>query len=74
MPVRKQNVIWAIWSVSRVTVNLFFVCQVNIMSHLNNEPPVGPIKLLGRNCENFGESRDVFENSGRVGNLRRGQI
>ena len=55
-------------------MNLFFVCQVNIMSHLNNEPPVGPIKLLGRNCENFGESHDVFENSGRVGNLRGGQI
>ena len=36
---RKQNVIWAIWSVSRITVILFFVREVNIMSHLNNETP-----------------------------------
>ena len=28
---RKQNVIWAIWSVSRITVILFFVFQVNML-------------------------------------------
>ena len=33
---RKQNVIWAIWSFSDFTVSLFLVCEVNIMSHLNN--------------------------------------
>ena len=37
---RKQNVGWAIWSFSNFTVILFLVCEVNIMSHLNN---VGPI-------------------------------
>ena len=39
---RTQDVVWAIWSVSRVPVISFFVCEVNIMSHLNNEPPCGP--------------------------------
>ena len=38
---RKQNVIWAIWSASRITVILFFVCEVNIKSSLNNETPCG---------------------------------
>ena len=41
-PVRKQNVIWAIWSVSRVTVILFFVCEVNIISHFYHKPPCRP--------------------------------
>ena len=41
-PVRKQNVLWAVWSVSRIRVILFFVCEGNIMSHLNNEPPCRP--------------------------------
>ena len=42
MPVRKQNAIWAIWSVSWITVILFFVCKVDIMSCLINETPCGP--------------------------------
>ena len=46
MPLRKQNVVWAIWSISRVTVNLFFVCEVSIMSHLKNEPPCGPYQIV----------------------------
>ena len=29
-------------TVSRVTVILFFVCEVNIMSHFNHEPPCRP--------------------------------
>ena len=33
---RKQNVIWAIWSFSDFTVSLFLVCEANIISHLNN--------------------------------------
>ena len=45
---RKQNVIWAIWSVSRITVVLFLVCEVNIMSHLNNETPCGPYQFPHR--------------------------
>ena len=44
-PVRKQNVIWAVWSVSSVTVISLFVCEVNIMSHFNNEPPCRPSHL-----------------------------
>ena len=39
---RKQNAVWAVWSVARVTVVLFFVFEVNIMSHLINEAPGGP--------------------------------
>ena len=39
---RKQNVIWAVCSVSRFTVILFFIFELNIMSHLNNEMPCGP--------------------------------
>ena len=39
---RNQNVVWSVWSVSRITVILFFVCEVNIMSHLNNETLCGP--------------------------------
>ena len=45
-PVRKQNVIWAIWSVSRVIVILSFVCEVSIMRHFNNEPPCRPYHYL----------------------------
>ena len=36
---RKQNVVWTIWSFSNFTVILFLVCEVNKLSHLNN---VGP--------------------------------
>ena len=43
---RKQNVIWAIWSVSRITVILFFVREVNIMSHLYNETPCEHYQLV----------------------------
>ena len=39
---RKQNLVWAVWSVSRITVILFIVFEGNIMSHLNNEPPRRP--------------------------------
>ena len=45
---RKQNVTWAIWSVSRITVILFFVCEGDIMSHLNNETPCGPYQFPHR--------------------------
>ena len=38
----KHNVHWAIWSVSRVTVILFFVYNVSIISRLSNESPCGP--------------------------------
>lgn len=42
LPVRKQNVIWAISWVSRITGILFFACKVNILSHFYHEPPWRP--------------------------------
>ena len=48
-PVGKQNIVWATWSVSRVTVTLFFVCKVNIMSHFNHEPPTEALSPTFRN-------------------------
>lgn len=40
----KQDVTWAMWSVSWVTVT--FVCKVSIMSHFNNESPRRPYHLI----------------------------
>ena len=44
-PEEKQNIAWAMWSVSRVTVTSFFVCKVNIMSHFNHEPLHRPYQV-----------------------------
>ena len=41
-PVGKQNIVLATWPVSRVTVTLFFVCKVSIMSHFYQEAPWRP--------------------------------
>ena len=46
-PEEKQNVTWAMWPVSRVTVTSLFVCKVNIMSHFNHEPLHRPAYQVG---------------------------
>ena len=63
------NTICTIWSVSRITVILFFVCEVDIMSHLINETPCGPYHpavVLGSSPDKGTEIMQAVQHSQKI--------